>query len=342
MKALVTGGAGFIGSHLVDALVARGDTVIVLDDLSTGRVSNIEHHLAGGAVEFVRGSVSDEPVVADLMSRVDHVFHLAASVGVRRIVERPLESLLNNLTGAEVVLRAAHAAGVKKLVLFSSSEVYGKGDKRPLRESDDSVLGASSVTRWGYAASKAVDEFLALAYHRDMGLPVVVVRCFNTCGPRQVDAYGMVIPCFIHQALRGDPITVFGDGLQTRCFSYVGDVVRGVLLLADSPDTIGQVFNIGTDTEVTILELARRIVAATGSDSTLQLIPYDDVFEPPFEDVRHRVPDLAKIRRVAGYEPETDLDTLLKVTIEHIMRERQLAVLESEEATAASASAIPH
>ncbi len=325
MSILVTGGAGFIGSHLVDALVDRGEDVVILDDLSTGRIENVRHHLDRGAVRFVKGSVLNEDLARELMRSVNGVYHLAAAVGVRRVVERPLESLLSNVSGAEIMLRTAHESGVEKLVLFSSSEVYGKGTNRPLREDDDSILGSSSISRWGYAASKAVDEFLALAYHREKGLPVVVVRCFNTCGPRQVGNYGMVIPRFVRQALNGHPITVFGDGRQTRCFSYVGDVVRGVLMLAVSKAAEGQVFNIGTDTEVTILELAERICAITTSDSVIQKIPYEQVYDQPFEDVRRRVPDLGKIKRFVGYEPEVDLDTLLALAVEHIKREEGLS-----------------
>jgi UDP-glucose 4-epimerase len=321
MKLLVTGGAGFIGSHLTDALVNQGHDVTVLDDLSTGRLSNIQHLLDRDAIRFVRGSVLDESLVLELVSTVDRVFHLAAAVGVQRVVERSLESLLNNISGTEVVLRAAHEASVEKIVVFSSSEVYGKGGDRPLRETDDSVLGASCVSRWGYAASKAVDEFMALAYHREKQLPVVVVRCFNTCGPRQVGAYGMVIPRFVRQALDAEPMTVFGDGTQSRCFSYVGDVVRGVLMLSESKRAEGEVFNIGTDYEVTVLELAERIRTIAGSDSEIRRIPYHEIYDQPFEDVQRRVPDLAKISSTVGYRPEVDLDTLLERTIRHIQAE---------------------
>lgn len=321
MKVLVTGGAGFIGSHLADSLVASGHDVVILDDLSTGRLANIQPLLDGGAVRFCKGSVLDEPLVRELTRDVDQVFHLAASVGVQRVVERPLESLINNVSGAEIVLRESHANGVGRVILFSSSEVYGKGGDRPLRETDDSVLGASTVSRWGYAAGKAVDEFLALAYFKEKHLPVVVVRCFNTCGPRQVDQYGMVIPRFVRQALRSEPLTVYGDGQQSRCFSYVGDVVRGVLLLSATDEAIGRVFNIGTDYEVTILELAKRICTLTQSDSEIRCIPYEDAYDEPFEDVRRRVPDLTRIASTVGYRPEVDLETLLAMTVEHIRRE---------------------
>jgi len=321
MRIVVTGGAGFIGSHLTDELVGQGHDVTILDDLSTGRLENIQHLLDKKAVRFVEGSVLDEPLVFEVLSSADRVFHLAAAVGVRRIVERSLESLLNNITGAEIVLRAADQKKVGRVVVFSSSEVYGKGTHCPLRECDDSVLGASHVSRWGYAASKAVDEFFAMAYHRERNLPVVIVRCFNTCGPRQVGQYGMVVPRFVRQALRGEPITIFGDGTQSRCFSYVGDVVRGVLMLADSDEAVGEVFNIGTDQEVTIIGLANRIRELVGSDSEIQRLPFASVYDQPFEDVTRRVPDLGKIRRAVGYEPHVNLDTLLRRTIGHILVE---------------------
>ncbi len=321
MKVLVTGGAGFIGSHLVDDLVNLGHDVTILDDLSTGRLSNIQHLLDANSVRFIEGSVLDAPLVDEVVASMDRVFHLAAAVGVKRIVERSLESLLNNVSGAEIVLRACSEAGVRKVVLFSSSEVYGKGSDRPLRESDDSVLGASSVSRWAYAAGKAVDEFLAMAYYREKSLPVVVVRCFNTCGPRQVGQYGMVIPRFVKQALSGESITVFGDGGQSRCFSYVGDVVRGVQMLADCDEAVGEVFNIGTDQEVTIVGLAERIRDIVQSDSIIERMPLDAVYDQPFEDVRRRVPDLTKINRMVGYRPRVDLDTLLRRTVEHVLLE---------------------
>jgi UDP-glucose 4-epimerase len=324
MRVVVTGGAGFIGSHLADELVSQGHDVTILDDLSTGRLENIQHLIDRKAVRFVEGSVLDESLVFEVLSSADRVFHLAAAVGVRRIVERSLESLLNKISGAEIVLRASDHHKVSKVVVFSSSEVYGKGTQCPLQETDDSVLGASHVSRWGYAASKAVDEFVAMAYHRERDLQVVIVRCFNTCGPRQVGQYGMVVPRFVRQALRGEPLTIFGDGSQSRCFSYVGDVVRGVLMLADSEAAVGEVFNIGTDREVTIVELAERIRALVGSDSQIESVPYASVYDQPFEDVRRRVPDLGKIKRAVGYEPSVDLDTLLRRTIRHILIEDDL------------------
>jgi len=321
-RVLVTGGAGFIGSNLVEALLARGDEVCALDDLSTGRLTNIASFASHPRFRFVQGSVLDPDLVLSLVDRAEEVFHLAASVGVRLIVSQPLHSIVNNVRGAENVLEAAHVAGGKPVILFSSSEVYGKGDGLPLRESDDTVIGPSSITRWGYAAGKLVDEFMAIAYHREHGLPVVIVRCFNTCGPRQLPDYGMVVPRFIGQALAGQPITVFGDGRQTRCFSYVGDVVRGVILLSVASDAFGEVFNIGTDEEVTILDLAERVRRLSGSRSRVEIVPYEKAYPHGFEDLSRRVPDLTKIRDRVGYRAEVDLDTLLARTIEHHAAQR--------------------
>jgi len=264
MRILVTGGAGFIGSHLVDALLLQGHEVWALDDLSTGSASNIEQCRSNPAFHFVEGSVLDADVVGPLVARVDQVFHLAAAVGVKYVLDNPLRSLLTNIRGTEIVLEAADREGGKKTILFSSSEVYGKGASIPFRENDDRLLGPTSVLRWSYAASKAVDEFLALGYHHERRLPVVVVRCFNTCGPRQSPHYGMVIPRFVERALSGQPLLVYGNGLQSRCFSSVHDVVRGVLLLANEPRAEGEVFNIGTMEEVSVGELARRVKEMTG------------------------------------------------------------------------------
>src|SRR5689334_9703970 len=300
MRVLVTGGAGFIGSHLVDALLSQGHEVWAVDDLSTGTVDNLKQAPPNPAFHFVEGSVMDPTLVQDLVSRVDEVYHLAAAVGVKFVLDNPLRSLLTNIRGTEVVLEAANKFGNKKVMLFSSSEVYGKGASVPFRETDDRLLGPTSVLRWSYAASKAVDEFLALGYYHERRLPVVVVRCFNTCGPRQSPHYGMVIPRFVERALANDPILVYGDGLQSRCFSSVHDVIRGVLMLADEPKAHGEVFNIGTMEEVSVTDLARRILDITESKSTLDLVKYEDIYGNRFEDMQRRVPDLAKIRDLVG------------------------------------------
>jgi UDP-glucose 4-epimerase len=316
-RILVTGGAGFIGSHLVEALLKRGDEVWALDDLSTGRRSNFASFSSDPGFHFIEGTVTDPIVVGALVERVDHVYHLAAAVGVKYVVERPLQSLLTNIRGAEVVLEAAARTGTR-VILFSSSEVYGKGSGAPLKEGDDQVLGPTSVSRWSYATGKAVDEFLAFSYFHEKKLPMVIVRCFNTCGPRQRSEYGMVIPRFIESALSGEPISVYGSGEQTRCFSYVGDVVRGVLMLVDSDATNGEVFNIGTQEEISILDLARRIKLATGSKSPIVTIPYDEVYGRSFEDMSRRVPDLTKIHRYVGFSPQVSLDELLRLTVADI------------------------
>lgn len=314
MRALVTGGAGFIGSHLTSALLSRGDSVVVLDNLSTGRAVNLAALRRHPGLQLIIGDVTASAAVRSAMADCDAVFHLAAHVGVRRIVQHALESLLNNLHGSLTVLEQA-ARQRLRTIHFSSSEVYGKGRGEVLAEDQDLAIGPPSVSRWSYAAGKAVDESLAMAYHAERNLPVTIVRCFNTCGPRQIGRYGMVLPTFVRQALAGRPLTVHGDGSQTRCFSYVEDVVRGVLTLHDSPATIGEVFNVGNDVEVTILELAQRIVRLTGSSSPIVTVPYERVFGEPFEDIHRRVPSLQKIRAFVGYQPRVGLDELLRITI---------------------------
>lgn len=331
MRVLVTGGAGFIGSHLVDSLLAQGHEVWALDDLSTGSLDNLKDASRSPVFHFVEGSVMDASLVTDLVGLVDEVFHLAAAVGVKFVLDNPLRSLLTNIRGTEVILEAAHQLGNKKVVLFSSSEVYGKGASVPFREDDDRLLGPTSVLRWSYAASKAVDEFLALGYHHERRLPVIVVRCFNTCGPRQSPHYGMVIPRFVERALRNEPILVYGDGLQSRCFSSVHDVVRGVLMLADEPRALGQVFNIGTMEEVSVGDLARRVRALTGSSSAIEVVEYEAIYGSRFEDMQRRVPDLTKIRNLVGYEPQVALDQLLREIVEYV-RARTTASVEVSKA----------
>ncbi len=320
MRVLVTGGAGFIGSHLSEALVQRGDEVWILDDLSTGRLSNVASLQNSPNCHLVIDSILNRELVHELVGKVDMVYHLAAAVGVKYIVDNPLRSLITNVQGTEIVLEAV-AQQQKKTVLFSTSEVYGRGNGHPLKETDDRIMGPTAISRWGYATGKALDEFLAFAYHREMELPVVIVRCFNTCGPRQSGDYGMVIPRFITQALKNEPILVYGDGKQSRCFSYVGDVVRGVLMLGESPRALGQVFNVGSDEEITVLGLAQKVLELTGSSSTITMMPYADAFPTGFEDMRRRVPDLSRIGDTVGYKPEMSLDNLLQLTIEHIRAE---------------------
>ena len=314
MRVLVTGGAGFIGSHLCETLLHAGSEVWALDDLSTGRLENFRSFERHPKFRFLEGSATDTALVNGLVAQCDRVFHLAAAVGVKYVLENPLRSLLTNIRGTEVVLEACSEHG-RKVMVFSSSEVYGKGVSVPFSEDDDRVMGPTHKLRWSYACGKAVDECLAQSYYQQRQLPVVIVRCFNTCGPRQTGAYGMVIPNMIARALRDEPILVFGDGQQSRCFSAVNDVVRGVMLLAESREAEGEVFNVGSDQEVSILELAERIRRMCDSSSEIELVPYEKVYGSSFEDMRRRVPDLSKIRRYVGYRRETSLNQLLEVTI---------------------------
>ena len=311
MQSLITGGAGFIGSHLAEALLDRGDEVHVIDDLSTGSIKNLDHLRANKRLHVVIDKVENTSVLAELIDRADIVYHLAAAVGVRLVVESPVRTIETNLKTTEVVLE--HAAKKKKNVFFAStSEVYGKREVQPCREGDDLIIGPTDKGRWSYACSKAIDEFLALAYARERGLPVIIARFFNTVGPRQTGRYGMVVPSFVRQALAGQPITVFGDGNQARCFGYVGDVVGAVIKLADTPAAYGKVFNIGNEQEVSINELAERVIRHTGSSSTIQRIPYTEAYGDGFEDMRRRVPDLTKIRDAIGYRPRVSLDDIIQ------------------------------
>jgi UDP-glucose 4-epimerase len=316
MHALITGGAGFIGSHLAEALLIRGDTVSIIDNLSTGRFGNIEHLVGHPRFRFAIDSITNEVVMDRLASECDVIFHLAAAVGVKLIVEDPVHVIETNILGTHAVLRLANRYR-RKVLIASSSEIYGKSDKVPFSEDDDRVEGPTTRSRWSYATSKAVDEFLALAYHKQTGLPAIIFRLFNTVGPRQTGQYGMVVPRFVRQALCGEPITVYGDGQQSRCFADVSDAVRAILLLADCRDAVGQVFNIGNDREITILSLAERVRALAGSSSEIVFIPYEQAYEAGFEDMRRRVPDLSKIRRFVGYTPQVPLDDTLRQIIEH-------------------------
>ena len=310
MRVLITGGAGFVGSHLAEALLGRGDEVYVLDDLSTGSIDNIAHLKSNPKFHYTIDTVTNEPLLAEMIDRCDTVVHLAAAVGVKLIVESPVRTIETNVHGTEVVLKVANKK--KKLVLIAStSEVYGKSAKVPFSEDDDLVLGPTSKHRWAYACSKMIDEFLALAYWKERKLPVIVVRLFNTVGPRQTGQYGMVVPNFVRQAMTNVPITVFGDGTQSRSFTYVGDVVRAMVALINEPRAIGQVFNIGNGNEITIRDLALRIKQMTGSTSEIVTIPYDQAYEAGFEDMPRRVPDISKIRALVGYEPTVELDEIL-------------------------------
>ena len=316
MRALITGGAGFIGSHLADALLQASNEVFVLDNLSTGSAENIDHLKINPKFHYTVDSLTNDPVLAELIDRCDVVFHLAAAVGVKLIVEAPVYTIEANVHGTEVVLK--HANKKKKLVVIaSSSEVYGKSVVLPFREDADLVLGPTPKHRWAYACSKAIDEFLALAYWKEKKLPVIIVRLFNTVGPRQTGRYGMVVPTFVRQALADRPITVFGDGSQSRSFTYVGDVVSGLLALANEPRAVGEVFNIGNGEEVTILRLAEKIKEMTGSRSEIVTVPYDKAYEAGFEDMPRRVPDISKIRSLVGYEPRVALDDILNKVIEY-------------------------
>jgi UDP-glucose 4-epimerase len=319
VRALITGGAGFIGSHLSEALLAQGHEVLILDNLSTGSIENIAHLKGRPRFEYFIDSVDNEPLLAELIDRADVVFHLAAAVGVKLIVEQPVHTIETNVHGTEVVLK--HANKKKKLVVVAStSEVYGKSDDVPFREDSDLVMGPTPKHRWAYACSKAINEFLALAYWKERKLPVIIVRFFNTVGPRQTGQYGMVIPNFVRQALAGEPITVFGDGKQSRAFTHVSDVVGALVKLVNEPKAVGQVVNIGNTVEITIEKLAERVRALSGSTSAIKYIPYEEAYESGFEDMPRRVPDLARIEGLIGYKPVHGLDDILLQVIDYFRR----------------------
>ena len=319
MRALITGGAGFIGSHLSEALLAQGHHVLILDNLSTGSIDNIAHLKGRRGFEYFVDTVTNEPLLAELIDRSDVVFHFAAAVGVKLIVEQPVYTIETNVHGTEVVLK--HANKKKKLVVIAStSEVYGKSDDVPFREDSDLVMGPTPKHRWAYACSKAIDEFLALAYWKERKLPVIIVRFFNTVGPRQSGQYGMVIPNFVRQALAGEPITVFGDGTQQRAFTHVTDVVQALLKLVAEPKAVGQVINIGNRQEITILALAERVRELSGSDSPIKLVPYDDAYESGFEDMPRRVPDLTRVEGLIGYTATLQLDEILTQVIDYFRK----------------------
>jgi len=318
VKVLITGGAGFIGSHLAEYLLNRGDQVCVIDDLSTGRLENINHLRGHAGFHLAVETILNETVMDRLVSECDVIYHLAAAVGVELIVKSPVETIERNVLGSDVVLRLA-ARYLRKVLIASTSEIYGKSDKVPFREEDDRVLGATTKSRWSYSCSKAIDEFLALAYHKERGLETVIMRLFNTVGPRQTGRYGMVIPRLVKQALDGKPLTVYGDGKQVRGFTFVEDVVRAATGLMESPAAVGEVFNIGNDKPISIVDLAKKIIALTGSKSELTFVPYSQAYEEGFEDMQIRVPDLSKARRVIAYEPRVDLDEILQRVIDYFV-----------------------
>ncbi len=314
MNVLITGGAGFVGSHLAERLLSLGHTVAVLDNLSTGSLDNVAALEGRPGFSCTIDSVTTESVLAEMVDRADVVFHLAAAVGVKLIVQRPVHTIETNVHGTEVVLKHA-VRGRKKVFIASSSEVYGKSTNVPFHEDADLVLGPTSKHRWAYACSKLIDEFLALAYWKEQGLPVVVVRLFNTVGPRQTGQYGMVLPRFVTQALAGKPITVYGDGAQSRSFTYVGDVVDALVALADEPRAVGQVFNIGNAEEISIRALADRVRGLAGSSSAIAMVPYDEAYEAGFEDMPRRVPDISRIQALVGFTPRVPLDEIIRRVI---------------------------
>jgi UDP-glucose 4-epimerase len=313
---LITGGAGFIGSHLADALIERGDRVAIIDDLSTGAVANIRHLKGHPNFSYTLDTIANEAVLAELIDESDAVVHLAAAVGVQLIVQSPVRTIETNVNGTELVLRWAAKKG-KTVLIASTSEVYGKSERAPFREDDDLVLGPSTINRWSYACSKLLDEFLALAYHKERDLPVIIARLFNTVGPRQTGRYGMVLPRFVRAALRDVPLRVYGDGQQTRCFCYVGDTVRALIALLDHPDAVGKIFNVGNPQEVSILELAQRVVKLAQSSSPIVLVPYEHAYEAGFEDMRRRVPDISRLTALTGFRPTLDLDDIIRTVIEY-------------------------
>ncbi len=314
MRVLITGGAGFIGSHLSDAYIERGDEVFIIDDLSTGSIDNIQHLKRHPRFHYTIDSVQNYPVVAELVDQCDLVLHLAAAVGVKLIVESPVRTIETNIRGTEIILDIANKKK-KKVLIASTSEVYGLSEQVPFREDGNLVMGATNKGRWSYACSKAIDEFLALAYWHEKKLPTIVVRLFNTVGPRQTGQYGMVIPTLVKQALSGRPLTVYGTGEQTRCFGYVGDIIKALVQLVDHPQAIGEVFNIGSSEEVSITQLAEKIREITGSTSEIVYVPYSEAYEAGFEDMPRRVPDTTKIAGLLGFRPETSLDTIVREVV---------------------------
>lgn len=319
MSYLITGGAGFIGSHLAEKLLRQGQHVTIIDDLSTGSIRNLEHLKGKTGFQYVIDTILNRSLLAELIDDCEVIFHLAAAVGVKLIVESPVRTIETNIKGTETVLEFANKKK-KKVILTSTSEVYGKANKTPFAEDDDLVMGPTMKGRWSYACSKAIDEFLAIAYWKEKRLPIVIARLFNTVGPRQIGRYGMVLPTFVRQALLRHPITVYGDGSQSRCFTHVEDVVGALIQLAQHPDAIGQVFNIGNNEPITIDELAQLVKRMTNSSSEIRHIPYEEAYEEGFEDMPRRVPDLRKIHQLVGYRPTKSLQAIVQDVIEHFQR----------------------
>ena len=317
MKYLITGGAGFIGSHLSDALIAHGDEVVVLDNLSTGNRSNIEQLIPNPNFTLIEGSILDTQLVNEVVESVDHVLHLAAAVGVFNIIDKPLESLTTNLRGTENILEASTKHN-KEVLIASSSEIYGKNSNVPLHEESDRIVGSPLKSRWSYSEAKAIDESMAIFFHQEKGLTVRIVRLFNTVGPRQVGHYGMVVPRFVAAALKNEPLTVYGSGAQSRCFCHVYDAVRGILAIIDSQATIGDAFNIGNNQEVTIEDLAKKVIEQTGSTSTIQKIAYEAAYSAGFEDMQRRVPDISKAKALIGWVPTLSLAEIIADVANHL------------------------
>ena len=316
MRALITGGSGFIGSHLAEELLRRGDQVYVIDDLSTGRLENVEHLMSSPRFNIAVETILNETVMDRLVSECDIIYHLAAAVGVELIVSKPVEVIQTNILGTEMVLKLANRY-LKKIIITSTSEIYGKSEKVPFKETDDRILGPTTKNRWSYSSTKAIDEFLALAYHKENNLDIVIVRLFNTVGPRQTGQYGMVIPRLIVQALKGEPLTVYGTGEQVRCFGYVTDIVDAILNLSNNNEAVGQIFNVGNDKPVSIMDLAKKIKEKTNSESEIVKIPYGEAYEEGFEDMIIRTPDLTKIKTLTGYQPKVNLDQILDNVIKY-------------------------
>jgi UDP-glucose 4-epimerase len=320
MRVLITGGAGFIGSHLCERLLRDGCQVDVIDDLSTGNIINLKDCRGNKDFNFFNDSVLNEKIMYTLVDRCEMIYHLAASVGVKLIVEQPVRTIETNIKGTEVVLDIARKFG-KKVLIASTSEIYGKSEKIPFKEDDDCLLGSTTFNRWSYACSKAIDEFLGLAYYRQFGLPVIITRFFNTVGERQTGQYGMVVPRFVKAALSGEPLVIYGTGKQSRCFAYVGDVIDGMIALVNDQGAYGNVFNIGSTEEISIENLAFKIKEMTGSSSEIKYVPYKEIYGLGFDDMKRRVPCIERIKRQVNYKPKTSLDSTLKIIIDYFRRE---------------------